>query len=119
MSCLTIDRQRWIRGTESASCLASPEGALCAIGHYLYARGVPLADMIGVNCPEDVVGIADIPGVQAVLKHWGGSGVVVAASDLAERIMVINDNSTYGDDVREPALADLFTDLDTIVTFIN
>lgn len=114
MSCLTIDRQRWIRGTESASCLASPEGALCAIGHYLYAHGVPLADMMGVRCPADVIGIADIPGAQAVLEA-ACNGV----SDLAGKIMGINDASTFADDVREQRLADLFTELDTIVTFIN
>jgi|SRR5688572_23917735 len=121
---VTIDRQKWLRGTGSAvSYLYRPDDQkMCCLGFFALQCGYSIESIEKKSTPMDVVN----PGLD-VLGDFGGvvdrvgpeDGTTYVNSGVAGELMRTNDQPFTPPPQREREITELFRSIGVEVEFIN
>lgn len=119
---LTIDRDKWLRGTGDGALYLG--GAMCCLGFLGRACGIGVEDLYGIGCPS---GLQD-GQAKKHRKVWELMNNSLEtprkvlddlASDVEAIFIAINDSTLIGDKKRERLLTKEFAKIGVEVEFVG
>lgn len=118
---LVIDRTKWARGggeDEASFLLRTEDNKMCCLGFYCLAQGVSQSVIANVFSPGAVC-VDDSDFFENLKKLVRIKTDGPHNNDICNKMMEVNDVSSFGDDVRETKLTKLFEKIDIDVEFVN
>lgn len=113
----TIERDKWLRGNESNSCLLNDRGKRCCLGFFGQACGLTDNQLLSKSAPGNVGMIGSDEWNRTMFLKTGEDFVPYLHSMEANMLMRINDGTKYTDEERERLIIEEFAKLGIEVEF--